>query len=89
MKEKTHLIPHRQLFLPKLHAPANALRHAEPLVVQLAGELEADAAEPGAARGVDAERGGELADDGAKVARLETGGAGLGAAREGIMVSIW
>ena len=65
------LVPQRELVLAELHAAPQALRHAEPVVRELARELEAHAAQARAARGVDPDRGRQLADDRPEVARLE------------------
>ena len=73
------LVAQRQLRVGEAHAPAGALGHAEAVVRELARELEAHAAERGAARGVRADARRQLADDRPEVARLEARGRGEGA----------
>jgi hypothetical protein len=75
-----HLIPQPKLLLREFHAPANALRHTEPLFVQLARELEADPAQArGAAFDMDAHAGGDLANDIREVPSLDACGGVLSA----------
>lgn len=68
----THLVTEAKLLLAKLHAPTQTLGHAVALLVKFTRELEADSPEPRPTLVVNAEAGSELADDGAKVARLQT-----------------
>ena len=67
-----YLIPQPKLLLAQLHAPAQALRNAEPFVVQLASELEADAPETRVVLCVDLDARCYLAHDRAEVAGFET-----------------
>jgi hypothetical protein len=70
--DATHLIPQTQFLLAQPHAPAQALRDAESLVVELTSELEADSAEARVTSCVDLHARRQLADDRAKVSRFET-----------------
>ena len=65
------LVAQAELLLRELHAPAEALRDAEPVLAQLARELEADAVERRAALGVDPEARRQLGDDRPEVPRFE------------------
>jgi hypothetical protein len=66
------LVSQLKFLLTELHATAEALSNAEPFVVELARELEADAAQARTAGGVDLDAGGQLADYRSKVTGLET-----------------
>ncbi len=50
----THLVPERQLILAEPHAPTQALSYTEPVVVELARELQTDATQARGALGMDA-----------------------------------
>ena len=67
-----NLVAKAKLFLAELHAPTQTLSHAVSLLIELTRELKADSTEPRRALAMDSEAGRELADDSAKVARLQT-----------------
>lgn len=57
------LIPQAQLLLAQFHASTQAFRHAEPLFIQLACELEGNAVKLGLERGVREETRLQFLDD--------------------------
>ena len=80
---ETNLVAKTELLLAELHAPPETLGDAIALLVELASELEADAAETRSALAVNAQTRSDLTDDRAKVARLQAGRRGERAARGG------
>ena len=72
MGVNANLVAKAKLLLAELHAPAQTLRHAVSLLIELTRKLKADATESRHALAVDAKAGREFADDSTKVARLQT-----------------
>jgi len=56
-RKNTYLISQPQLFFTQFHTPTEAFGNAEPLIIQLSGELETNSAKTGVARSVDPEAG--------------------------------
>lgn len=76
-----NLVAKTELLLAELHAPTETLGDAIARLVELARELEADAAETRSALAMNAQARGQLTDDGAEVARLQACRRGERAAR--------
>lgn len=68
---KYNLVAKAEFLLAELHAPSETLGNAVSLLVELAREFEADAAETRSALAVNAQARSQLTDDRAEVARLQ------------------
>lgn len=68
----THLVSQTELLLAELHTAAETLGNAEPLIIELAREFEADAAEARTTGRMQVDASRQFADDRPEVARLQT-----------------
>lgn len=75
------LVSQTQLVLAHLHTSSNALRHAEPFLVQLARKLEAHASHARGAFRVNSEAARDFLDNRGEIACFEARRGGVGAKR--------